>query len=113
VPGGGDLALDRDAIQPGEGLQATGTGCVPGSAVTLTSGGEVVGASVADNRGGFTADVTFTRVEPGRHLITAECGIVLTGAVDQLVTSSLGGQSTALVVLVFFVLAGVALIRFA
>ncbi|MFC5286781.1 hypothetical protein ACFPM7_06940 [Actinokineospora guangxiensis] len=113
VPDDGDLALDRDAIQPGEDLQATGTGCVPGAGVVLTSGEGIVGSTVADDRGAFTADITFTKVEPGRHLITAECGIVLTGQVDQLVTSSLGGSSTALVVLVFFVLAGVALIRFA
>ncbi|MGW5050579.1 hypothetical protein [Actinokineospora sp. NPDC004072] len=108
-----DLSLDRPAIQPGEALTATGQGCAPGAAVLLTSGGEVVGATTADARGEFTAAVEFTRVEPGRHQITADCGIVLTGAVDQLVTSSTGGGSTALVVLVFFVLAGAAMIRFA
>lgn len=113
IPSDGDLALDRDAIQPGEGLQATGTGCLPDAPVVLSSGGQLVGATTADAQGGFTADIAFTKVEPGRHLITAECGIVLTGAVDQLVTSSTGGGQTALVVLVFFVLAGVALIRFA
>lgn len=108
----GDLTLDRDSVQPGEPLSAKGIGCTPDTPVRLTSGGETVGTSFADGTGGFTARVEFTKVEPGRHLITAECGIVLTGTVDQLVTSSIGGGSTALVVLVFFVLAGVALIRF-
>jgi hypothetical protein len=43
--------------------------------------------------------------------VTAACGIVLTGAVDRVVTSSTGGHSGTLVVLVFFVLAGITLIR--
>ncbi|MGX7825714.1 hypothetical protein ACTG9Q_11535 [Actinokineospora sp. 24-640] len=108
----GDLTLDRESVQPGEPLSAKGTGCTPDTPVRLTSGGETVGTSFADGAGVFTARIEFAKVEPGRHLITAECGIVLTGTVDQLVTSSIGGGSTALVVLVFFVLAGAALIRF-
>lgn len=108
----GDLRFDRTSLYPGDIASATGQGCVPGSPVRLTSGGEQVGSAVADNAGEFTARVEFTRVEPGRHLIAAECGVVLTGSVDQLVTSSTGGSSTALVVLVFFVAAAAAMIRF-
>jgi hypothetical protein len=107
-----DLKLDRESIQPGDSLEATGRGCDPNHTVLLTSGGEKVGAAVADSQGEFRAKVQFGKIVPGRHLIAAECGIVLTGAVDQLVTSSTGGGSSTLVILVFFVLAGAALIRF-
>ncbi|WP_246476852.1 hypothetical protein [Actinokineospora xionganensis] len=107
-----DLKLDREAIQPGDSLEATGRGCDPNHTVLLTSGGEKVGATVADGQGEFRTKVQFSKIVPGRHLIAAECGIVLTGAVDQLVTSSTGGSSSTLVILVFFVLAGAALIRF-
>ncbi|SDD82532.1 hypothetical protein [Actinokineospora iranica] len=107
----GDLELDRESLQPGDSLSATGDGCAPNHPVVLTSGGEKVGEAVSDGTGRFTARVEFARVEPGRHVVTAECGIVLTGAVDQIVTSSTSGSSSTLVVLVFFVLAGAALIR--
>ncbi|MGH3861732.1 hypothetical protein [Actinokineospora sp.] len=107
-----DLKLDREAIQPGDSLEATGRGCDPNHTVLLTSGGEKVGATVADGQGEFRTKVQFSKIVPGRHLIAAECGILLTGAVDQLVTSSMGGSSSTLVILVFFVLAGSALIRF-
>lgn len=83
--------------------------------MTLTSGGDRVGGAVANGSGDFTAPVVFTTISPGTHVITADCGVTLTGQVTQIVTSSVGGESGggALIVLVFFVLAGIALIRFA
>ncbi|WP_248784737.1 hypothetical protein [Allokutzneria albata] len=111
-PSDGDLVLDRPTINPGDPLSAAGRGCTPNSPVTLTSKGVRVGTAVADADGAFVTPVEFTRAEPGRHTITASCGVVLTGAVDQVVTSSTGGQNGTLVVLVFFVLAGAAVIRF-
>jgi len=107
-----DLVFDRDAIQPGDSAQAVGKGCTPNGSVELVSAGETVGSATADDQGRFTAKIQFSRIEPGRHLIAAECGILLTGTIDQLITSSTGGSSSTLVVLVFFVLAGAALIRF-
>ncbi|TCO55107.1 hypothetical protein [Actinocrispum wychmicini] len=109
---GGDLVLDHPSIGPGDPLSASGKGCVPGSSVTLTSGRDQVGRAVAQTDGTFSAPVQFTRIEAGRHLVTASCGIVLTGLVDQVVTSSTGSNSGTMIVLVFFVLAGVAVIRF-
>ncbi|ALG15256.1 hypothetical protein AOZ06_33830 [Kibdelosporangium phytohabitans] len=76
------------------------------------SKGERVGGTIADARGQFTAAVQFSRFEAGRHWVTANCGVVLTAAVDQLLTSSTGGQSSSLIILVFFVLAGVSVLRF-
>ena len=111
-PGPGDLVLDRPSIQPGDELSATGKGCDPWHEVTLTSDGENVGTGMADSAGKFTTPVEFTRIEAGRHTVVADCGIRLTGAVDQVVTSSSGGHSGTLIVLVFFVLAGITVLRF-
>ncbi|WP_370967770.1 hypothetical protein [Amycolatopsis sp. cg9] len=111
-PKPGELVLDRPSIQPGESLAASGRGCQPGRVVTLTSDGAEVGSAYTDSSGAFTAPVEFTRIEAGRHTVVAECGVRLTGAVDQVVTRSSGGQTGTLVVLVFFVLAGVTVIRF-
>lgn len=109
----GGLTLDRSSIQPGDTLSAAGTGCEPGHDVTLTADGEQVGTALADSAGAFVAPVQFTRIEPGRHTIVASCGVELTGVVDQAVTSSSGDYSSTLVVLVFFVLAGIVFVRFA
>jgi hypothetical protein len=111
-PKPGELVLDRPSIKPGEPLSASGKGCVPGRMVTLTSDGADVGSAFSDSSGAFTAPVEFTRIEAGRHTVIAECGVRLTGAVDQVVTRSSGGQTGTLVILVFFVLAGVTVIRF-
>jgi outer membrane biosynthesis protein TonB len=107
----GQLSLDRDNVRPGEPLTATGTGCVPGSPVVLTSGAEQVGWTIADSAGAFVAPVQFSRLEPGRRAVTASCGTVLTTSVDLIVSSSTSGQAGTVVVLIFFVLVGIALLR--
>jgi len=112
APRPGELVLDRPSIQPGDTLSASGQGCVPSRAVTLISEGAEVGSAYTDSSGAFTAPVEFTRIEAGRHTVVAECGVRLTGAVDQVVTRSSGGQTSTLVILVFFVLAGATVIRF-
>jgi hypothetical protein len=76
------------------------------------SEGQRVGGAVADSNGEFSAPLQFTRMEPGRHWVTTNCGVALTAAVDHVVTSSSSGQNRTLVILVFFVLAGAAVIRF-
>ncbi|WP_235190881.1 hypothetical protein [Amycolatopsis rifamycinica] len=112
MPKPGELVLDRPSIKPGEPLSASGKGCLPSRMVTLTSGGAEVGTAFTDNSGAFTAPIEFTRIEAGRHTVVAECGVRLTGAVDQVVTRSSGGQTGTLAVLVFFVLASITVIRF-
>ncbi|MGW5718214.1 hypothetical protein ACWEVP_18755 [Amycolatopsis sp. NPDC003865] len=111
-PKPGELVLDRPSVQPGDELSASGKGCEPGRMVTLTSDGAEVGSAYTDSTGAFTAPVQFSRIEAGRHTVVAECGVRLTGSVDQVVTRSSGGQTGTLVVLVFFVLAGITVIRF-
>ncbi len=109
--GDGALTLDKDNIQPGDPLTATGTGCQPGSEVRLSSLGETVGRTRADGGGMFSTRVEFATIQPGRHVIRADCGIVLVGSVDVALTSSTGGTTSTLVVLVFFVLVGAILLR--
>jgi len=111
TPGGGQLVLDRDNVRPGEPLTATGSGCDPGAPVVLTSDTDQVGTATADSAGVFTAPVQFTRLEPGRRVVTATCGPVLTTHVDLIVSSSTSGQAGTVVVLIFFILVGIALLR--
>lgn len=108
----GELGFDRAAVRPGEPLSASGTGCEPGRTVKLISGGEEVGIAHSDATGAFTAAVEFTRIEAGPHTVVADCGVRLTGSVDQVVTNSSGGHTGTLVILVFFVLAGITVVRF-
>ncbi|MFD1150401.1 hypothetical protein [Saccharothrix hoggarensis] len=109
--GDGALTLDKDNVQPGDPLTATGTGCEPGSQVRLSSLGEEVGTAKADGSGTFSTRVEFVTIQPGRHVIRADCGVVLVGSVDVALTSSTGGTTSTLVVLVFFLLVGAVLVR--
>ncbi|USX52452.1 hypothetical protein [Lentzea sp. HUAS12] len=110
-PGDGVLVLDKDNIQPGDDLTATGTGCPKGANVTLKSLGQDVGRTTADENGTFSSPVRFSNIEPGRHKVLAECGIVLAGNVDVTLSSSSGGTTSTLVVLLFFLLVGAAMLR--
>ncbi|WP_258952183.1 hypothetical protein [Lentzea californiensis] len=110
-PDDGVLVLDKDNIQPGDDLTATGTGCPKGANVTLRSLGQDVGRTTADENGGFTSPVKFANIEPGRHKVRAECGIVLVGNVDVTLSSSSQGTTSTLVVLLFFLLVGAAMLR--
>ncbi|MCS7481499.1 hypothetical protein [Umezawaea endophytica] len=107
----GALTLDKDNIQPGDQLNATGTGCAPGSEVRLSSQDENVGRAKADSSGRFSSPVEFGTIEPGRHVIRAQCDILLVGNVDVSLTSGTSGTSSTLVVLVFFVLIGATMLR--
>jgi hypothetical protein len=108
---GGELLLDRPHVRPGEPLTATGSGCRPNAPVVLTSDRDQIGTATADGTGVFVAPVQFTRLEPGRRIVTATCGVVLTTHVDLIVSSSTRGQAGTVVVLIFFVLVGIALLR--
>ncbi|KJK42574.1 hypothetical protein UK23_36535 [Lentzea aerocolonigenes] len=77
----------------------------------MKSLGQDVGKATADNDGKFTSPVKFTNIEPGRHKVRAECGIVLVGNVDVTLSSSSGGTTSTLVVLLFFLLIGAAMLR--
>jgi hypothetical protein len=109
--GTGQLVFDRDNVRPGDPLTSTGAGCDPGAQVTLIAGDEQVGSATADPAGTFTAPVRFSRFDPGRRTVIAACGIVLTGQVDLIVSSSTGGHAGAVIVLVLFLLMSAVLLR--
>ncbi|MFC6094092.1 hypothetical protein ACFP3R_32895 [Saccharothrix lopnurensis] len=109
--GDGVLTLDKDNIQPGDPLTATGTGCAPDSEVRLTSQGEDIGTTRADPSGTFSTLVEFRTIHPGRHVVRADCGLVLVGSVEVALTSSTSGTTPTLVALVLILLLGVLVIR--
>jgi hypothetical protein len=77
----------------------------------LTSDGQPVGRVTADKNGAFTAKIEFTTVEAGRREVVADCGIKLAGYVDEEVTTSTGATAPAVVLLVFFLVAGIGVLR--
>lgn len=109
--GDGALTLDKDNVQPGDPLTATGTGCTPGTEVKLSSLGEDVGTTRADPSGTFSTRIEFKTLQPGRHVIRADCGVVLVGSVDVALTSSTAGTTSTLVVLGLFLLLATLLVR--
>ncbi|GAA1357529.1 hypothetical protein [Saccharothrix algeriensis] len=109
--GDGALVLDKDHVQPGDPLTATGTGCLPGSEVRLSSLGEDVGRARADGSGTFRTGVEFATIEPGRHVVRADCGVILVGTVEVALTSSTDGAASTPVVLALFLLLGAVLLR--
>ena len=109
--GPGRLTFDKDEIKAGEPLSASGTGCPPNTAVTLTANGERVGATTTGADGSFSTPVEFTRIRPGRQLVTATCDdTVLAGSVELTLSTSASGSTGVLVVLVLVLLAGITLI---
>jgi hypothetical protein len=100
-------------VGAGDSLAASGHGCPPGAPVEFRSDGQVIGHATADADGAFQAPLEFTTFAAGRHKVVADCGVELTGAVEQVISSSTGGSANGamLALLVFFVLAGVGLVR--
>jgi hypothetical protein len=107
----GTIIFDHPNIRPGDPLTASGEGCSPGGMVELTSDGQPVGRVAADPDGAFRAKVEFTTVEAGRREVVADCGIKLVGYVDEQVTTASGGTAPAVLVLVFFLVAGIGVLR--
>lgn len=107
----GTLVFDRPSVRPGDRLRARGAGCPPDARVTLRSGDEAVGTTVADGAGGFVGEVRFPVIRPGRRTVTADCTRMLAGDIDLVVSSGTGSNAAVALVLIFFVLAGAALMR--
>jgi hypothetical protein len=104
----GGLVLDRDFLRPGETLTARGTGCTPNASVTLVSDGEDLGTATADKAGAFVARARFVAVEPGRRVVQARCGPVLTSDVDVVLATATEGPVSTAVPLVLLMLVGAA-----
>jgi len=67
--------------------------------VTLEIEGEQVGQTTAGSDGSFATPISVPDVEPGRLVVDAHCGPVLTTQLDIVLASSVaGGQSILLVI---------------
>jgi hypothetical protein len=114
---GNTLALDPPATLPGGDALATGSGCGPHQAVTLSIGRLAVGRTTSDERGRFSTSVSTPQLPLGRYAVSAACGAVISNAPIDLVqlTASTGtsqaGVTTTAAVLAFFVLLGSQLSR--
>jgi hypothetical protein len=110
VPGPG-LHLYPPSVPPGGQLDIKGHGCVPGAAVSVAVGDHPVGATTADDSGGFSAPVDVPPLAPGRYQVAADCGPVLTTPLDVVLATSVSQGGTALALLGFFVLLAGLLMR--
>lgn len=68
------FVVDDTTVRPGDVVGVSGTGCPPGSTVTFTIDGEVVGTATADDDGAFDGDVTIPDLAPGTYQLVATCG---------------------------------------
>ncbi|OAA21780.1 hypothetical protein UG55_105443 [Frankia sp. EI5c] len=106
-PEPGELRFDRYVLSAGDPLYAQGAGCTPGAETTLlTTGGELVGRTVADQDGRFETVVRFASFRPGYRQVVAECGIQLRSGVGMMLVSADTSVSAASVLLLFCLAAG-------
>jgi hypothetical protein len=102
----GVITVDKPSVEPGGDLVVKGTGCDAGATVTVAIGGQVIGTTVADANGHFSTSVSVGNVAVGRHVLTAQCGPTLTTTIDVVLTTRvLQGASTAIVIILFIMLA--------
>ena len=102
----GELLFDRHVVSGAEELYARGAGCEPGAEATLTSDGELVGRTVADQDGRFETGVHFGSFRPGYREVTASCGVELTGGIEMVLVAADTGASATSVLLPFFLALG-------
>ncbi len=111
-PGPGNLQLAHVTVSPGQQVSATGYGCVANSPVLLTIDGQPVGHATADPHGRFAARVEDGPLAVGPHRVVAHCGAVLAAPLSVVVASSVGtGSATVLIIILFFLLVGLAVFR--
>ncbi|MFC8043195.1 hypothetical protein [Nocardia sp. NPDC057353] len=104
--GSAALELTPVAIAPGGEVTASGRGCDPGAPVELSIGRTPVGTAVAAADGSFTARLTLSAIEVGRHDVRTWCGRTLTAALDVVLVSSVDGGASTIAILLFFLLLG-------
>lgn len=105
------LTVDRSSTPPGARVSTAGGGCDPGAGVSLEIGARPVATGVADPVGAFSITADVPSLPVGRHDVVARCGPVLATTLDVVLVSQIDPGTTTLVVLVFFVLLSLAVIR--
>jgi LPXTG-motif cell wall-anchored protein len=93
---GGTITVDDSTVSPGQVVKVSGTGCAPGSTVTLQFVGPPAGTPVnttAGSDGSFSGNVTIpTNATAGANSIRATCGSLVQNVT---VTVSVGGTGLA------------------
>lgn len=94
----------------------TGTGCEPGSTVTITLAGEALATTTADSTGAFSARAAVASVPLGQYAVDVQCGDATGEAVVDLVSTAesstaVASAASAAAVLTFFVLLGSSVFR--
>ncbi|WP_436501723.1 hypothetical protein [Actinokineospora sp. HUAS TT18] len=84
---------------------------MPGHAVEISSEGELIGRATVDESGRFATRLDFRTIAPGRHVVTAHCGVVLSSVIDHILAASTGAATGSAAVLLFVVLVIAALVR--
>jgi hypothetical protein len=97
--GGASLVVDDPTVRPGEPVTATASGFQPGSVVTFTLLGDVVGTAIADADG--VATITFdmpSDLAPGEYMLVAS-GVAPDGSPLEVTTTitvvAAGTEATA------------------
>ncbi|HEU5003459.1 MAG TPA: hypothetical protein VFW71_11875 [Actinomycetota bacterium] len=79
----GVLTLDRAEVAPGGSVAVSGTGCTPGSAVSVTLASKVTSTATADATGQFRANLKApSSIKDGRYQVVARCGPTLSTVID-------------------------------
>ena len=79
--------------------------------MSLTVGDRNVGTTAADGAGRFETPLVLPDLPVGHYQVVARCGPVLSTHLDLVLVSRVDPATSTMIVLVFFVLAGLALLR--
>ncbi len=105
------LTLDRSSAPPGASLTAYGQGCQPMAPVILDISSRPVGTAMANQAGTFSAPVSVPDLAVGQYPVVARCGPTLTTEVGVVLLTRVDPATATFVVLFFFVLIGLVVIR--
>jgi len=92
-------------------VQATGYGCHANAPVVLTIDHNQVARTTTDNQGTFATPIATTSLPVGRYQVLADCGPQLAASFDVVVISHAGQDGSTVVIIIFFILLGLAVFR--
>ncbi|HXW32550.1 MAG TPA: hypothetical protein VEJ21_05595 [Acidimicrobiales bacterium] len=98
------------AVAPGAQPTADGHGCPANATVTLSIGGVAAGRTTADSSGAFRAPLALGSLGVGSYQVDARCGVLLTAPLQVVLASQVGGDTSTLAIILFFLLLGGALL---
>lgn len=97
------------AVDPGGPATAVGRGCPGKVPVIFTIYGKHVGTTTSATDGDFEGPVDTTDLAVGAYEVDAHCGLVLSAPLDIVLASQVSSDTGSIVVIIFFLLLGIAL----